>query len=282
MKETIISSETVDTAAQMFDQGLKYGFDLVTAICILIAGVVLSGWAQRAVLRALNQAEGFADETLKKVIARIVRYLILIIVAVLVLAQFGVQTTSIIAVLGAAGLAVGLALQGTLSNIAAGFMLLFLRPINVGDYIDANGVSGTVDEIGLFVSHLRTFDGLYVCVPNSQIWSGSITNYSKLPTRRFDLTIGIGYEDDIDKALKVLMGLAKDDKRVAAEPAAVALVSSLDDSAVTLQLRVWTKREDYWDVRCDMTRAVKLAMDEAGISIPYPQQDVHVKEMPAA
>ncbi len=265
-----------DVLAQIVNDGVAYTLDFVTALAILIAGIVLSNWVQRALLRSLGRVKGF-DETLRRVIGRIAKYAVLVFVVVLVLAQFGVQTTSIIAVLGAAGLAIGLALQGTLANIAAGFMLLFLRPFKVGDYIDADGIAGTVREIGLFVTELNTSDGIYIAAPNSKIWNATITNYSRLPTRRIALAVGIAYEDDIDRGLKVLGAVVGREKRVLDKPPPKVFVRSLDDSAVTLEIRAWTRRQDYADVLADLTRAVKTACDKAGLSIPYPQTDVHLK-----
>jgi len=195
-----------------------------------------------------------------------------------VLAQFGVQTTSIIAVLGAAGLAIGLAMQGTLQNIAAGVMLLFLRPFRINDYIDAEGIAGTVDEVGLFTTHMHTYDGVYQEVPNSQLWNRTIKNYSRLPTRRLDVIVGIAYSDDMDTAQNVLLNLLREDKRVHTDPEPQVLVSELGDSAVNLNLRCWTNADDYWGLLFDTTKAAKQRLDAAGISIPFPQRDVHLYE----
>lgn len=192
-------SETVDLAVQ-------YGLDVVGALIILIGGWVAAGWVRRKLLRVLERAPR-VDQTLRPVIASVVRYVILVFVLIAVLAQFGVQTTSIIALLAAGGLAIGLALQGTLQNIAAGIMFLFLRPFRVGDYIDAEGLAGTVNEIGLFTTQMRTYDGIYLEVPNAKIWNRAITNYSRVEARRLDLVVGIGYQDDIDKALAAMMDL---------------------------------------------------------------------------
>jgi len=202
--------------------------------------------------------------------------LILILVMVAVLAQFGVQTTSIIAVLGAAGLAVGLALQGTLANIAAGVLLLFLRPFKIGEYIDAGGVAGTVREIGLFATEFESYDGIFVMVPNSQLASAAITNYSRLPTRRLDLVIGISYGDNMNQAMTVLNDLLVHDDRILKEPAHQVMVKELADSSVNLNLRCWTKRQDYWSLLFDLTKQAKERLDKHGISIPFPQRDVHL------
>ncbi|MHA1165170.1 MAG: mechanosensitive ion channel family protein [Alphaproteobacteria bacterium] len=260
-------------ATEFFDVGLEYSLSLVSAIVILIAGIVLAGWVSRAISNRLESIKRF-DKTLIPVLAQIARYAILIFTFVLVLAEFGVQTASMIAVLGAAGLAIGLALQGTLQNVAAGMMLLFLRPFKVGDFISTAAGDGTVSEIGMFMTRMRTPQGLFVAVPNSKIWSDSITNFSKLPTRRIDLVVGISYDDDIDKARKLILKLAQSEKRVLESPEPVVNVINLGDSSVDLELRAWTKRSDYWNVRWGLTRDVKYALDKAGISIPYPHVQI--------
>ncbi len=256
---------------------VTFGMDILGGIVILILGWLIARWAQRSVQKLLNKTHKI-DATLKPLIASIVRYAILILVIIAVLGQFGVETTSLIAVLGAAGLAIGLALQGTLSNIAAGVMLLILRPMRIGEYINAEGTEGTVEEIGLFTSRLKKVDGVFVSVPNSQIWGKAITNFSRNATRRFDLTVGIGYDDNMDDALKVLKKLAKD-KRILKDPAPETMITSLGDSAVNTNLRVWCKTDDYWPLRFDLTKKVKEEFDKANISIPFPQRDVHVHEV---
>ncbi len=262
---------------QAIDLAVDYGLDVLGALAILIVGLIVAGWARRGVLRALNRVPR-VDETLKPVIASIVRYGILVFVLIAVLAQFGVQTTSIIALLGAAGLAIGLALQGTLQNISAGIMLLFLRPFRVGDYIDAEGLSGTVDEIGLFTTHMRTYLGIYLEVPNAKIWNRAILNYSRVTARRLDVVVGISYGDNIDNAQAVLLELMTSDSRVNAEPAPQVLVTELSDSSVNLDLRCWAGPDDYWAVLFDLNKAVKQRLDAEGITIPFPQRDVHLSE----
>lgn len=265
-------------AQQFYDIGIKYVIDVGLALIILIAGFMVSAWAQRVARRSLAKIRGL-DDTLEPFIARLIRYTILIVVFIAVLAQFGVQTTSIIAVLGAAGLAIGLALQGTLANIAAGVMLLFLRPFRVDDFIDAEGISGTIEEVGLFVTEMRTFDGLFVSVPNSQLWNRTIINFSRNRTRRLDLPVGVGYGDDLDQAKKVLSDLIASDDRVLKDPAPIVIVKSLDDSAVTLEIRLWASVEDFWTLKWDLTQRIKTSLDSAGLSIPFPQRDVHVFQM---
>jgi small conductance mechanosensitive channel len=265
----------VETVTALFELGIDYGLNALGALAILIIGWFVANLVRRSLRRMLAKS-GQVDATLQPVIANIVRYLILVFVLVAVLAQFGVQTTSVIAVVGAAGLAIGLALQGTMQNIAAGFMLLFLRPFGIGDYIDAGGISGTAEEIGLFVTTFKTPDGIYISVPNSQLWGTAITNYSRNPTRRIDLAVGIGYGDDIDRAQEVLLELAKGDDRIHAEPAPQVLVKGLGESSVDLGLRCWTSIDDFWPLLFDLTKRAKIDIEAAGLSIPYPQRDLHI------
>jgi small conductance mechanosensitive channel len=246
---------------------------LVSAIVLLLVGLWFAGWADRSVRRLLASR---VEPTLCGVLASVVRYGILIIVLVAVLGQLGIQTTSILAALGAAGLAIGLAMQGTLSNIAAGMMLLWLRPFKVGDYIDTGSVAGTVKELGLFASELHSWDGIYLFVPNAQLWNTRVINYSRLPTRMVELKFGVGYDDDLAKGQQVLSQLVTDDPRVRTDPAPLVFVNALGDSAVELALRFWVANADYWTLRRAMTERGKSALEDAGLSIPFPQRDVHL------
>jgi small conductance mechanosensitive channel len=252
--------------------------NIVSTLLLLIGGWIVAGWARRATRRALGRFHN-ADRTLVAMAAGTVRYFILITVVVMVLAQFGVQTASIIAALGAIGLAVGLALQGTLTNIASGVMLLFLRPFRVGDYVNANGHEGTVEEIGLFTTEFTTYDGLFMTVVNAAVWGGPIINYTRNPNRRHDIIIGIAYSDDIERAQAALLELLNSDARVLAEPTALAgpqiLVKELADSSVDLTMRFWTTSDDFWPASFDLRQAAKQRLDAAGITIPFPQRDVH-------
>ena len=254
---------------------VEYGVDIVGAIVLLIIGWMVAGWVRRGVRHALDRIPGM-DETLKPFLAKLVWYVTMIFVLVAVLNQFGVQTTSVIAVMGAAGLAIGLALQGTLANVASGVMLLFLRPFNIGDYVDAGGIAGTVVEIGLFNTEITTNNGLCLIVPNSKIWASPITNFSRNPTRRFDIPVGIGYDDDVDGAMALLAGLMDGDARVLADPEPVVAVDSLGDNAVIIKMRGWTKSDDYWDTLWDLNKAIKVDLQAAGYSIPFPQRDIHI------
>lgn len=255
---------------------VPYATDLIAALLLVVFGWIFAAWVHRAVGAALERAERI-EATFKPPIASTARYAVLVFVAIAVLAKFGVQTASLLAVLGAAGLAVGLALQGTLSNIAAGLMLLFLRPFRAGEYIDAEGTAGTVKEVGLFTTVLGTFDGVYVSVPNSHLWNRSIRNFSRFPTRRLDLVVGIGYGDDIDAALTALSDELAKDGRVLADPPAQVMVKELGESSVNINLRCWTNAGDYWDLLFDLTKRAKQRLDSEGITIPFPQRDVHLR-----
>ena len=254
---------------------IEYGVDIVGAIVLLIIGWTVAGWARRGVRHALERVPRM-DETLKPFLAKLVWYVIMAFVLVAVLSQFGVQTTSVIAVLGAAGLAIGLALQGTLANVASGVMLLFLRPFNIGDYVDAGGIAGTVVEIGLFNTEIKTRKGLCLIVPNKIIWESPITNFSRNPTRRFDITVGISYGDDVNGATDLLMGLLTGDERILDDPEPLAVVEELGDSAVIINLRAWTRAEDFWAAVWDLKKAIKVEFEVAGYSIPFPQRDIHI------
>ena len=259
----------------LIETGISFGLEIAAALAILVFGWWLAGRVQKLILRTLNRLPRM-DTTLKPFISSVARYAIIAITLVAVLARLGIQTTSIIAVLGAAGLAIGLALQGTLQNIAAGIMLLLLRPFKVGDYIDAGGIAGTVDEIGLFTTDMTTYDGVYRSVPNASLWNTSILNYSRLPTRRMDIPVGIAYEDDVEKAMTLLLGHLKQDNRVLSEPAPQVLVTGLGESSVDLSLRCWSERTDFWTLKFELNKNAKLWLDTAGISIPFPQRDVHL------
>ena len=256
---------------------LSYALNVAAGIVLLLFGWMLAGWARRIVLRLLDRTPRM-DRTLKPVLASIARYVVLVFVLVAVLAQFGVQTTSIIALLGAAGIAVGLALQGTLQNIAAGMMLLFLRPFQVGEYISADDIEGTVEEIGLFITRMTTFDGLFRTVPNAKLWNATITNYDRRPTRRLDLVVSISYGDSIETARKLLLGLLQGDARVKDDPAPQVLVETLSDSSVDLMLRCWCAKDDFWPLKYDLRKSAKESLEAEGLTIPFPQREVRMVE----
>jgi small conductance mechanosensitive channel len=252
---------------------------LIGAVLLVGVGWWLAGWTEDALGRLLDRQTRI-DPTLRGALTSIARYAILIVAAVAALAQIGVQTTSVLAVLGAAGLAIGLAMQGTLANIAAGIMLLWLRPFKVGDYIDTGTISGTIKEVGLFASELHTGDGIFLFVPNAQLWNTRLLNYSRLATRLVELQFGVSYGDDLAKGRQALADLAAADARVLRDPAPNIFVHALGDSAVVLALQVWTATSDYWPVRREFTERGKLALEGAGLSLPFPQRDLHVRSVP--
>jgi|APThiThiocy_cv2_1041547.scaffolds.fasta_scaffold00623_3 small conductance mechanosensitive channel len=260
---------------------IAYAFSVVGAILILLIGYVIAGLAERSVFAGLGRIRG-VDQTLRIFLSKVLRYAILILVGVTVLAQFGVQTASIIATLGAAGLAIGLALQGTLQNIASGIMLLVLRPFRVGEYITVGGISGTVLEIGLFATQLRTWDGLYVMAPNNQLWNTAVTNYSRNPRRLDECAIRITYDDDIGLALRTFVELAKADTRILKEPAPVPYVKELGDTGIMVVLRYWTTSSDNWATKNDLLKTVRETFEQRGISIPFTQRQIQVVGKPAA
>ncbi|MCO6185589.1 mechanosensitive ion channel family protein [Rhizobium sp. L1K21] len=249
---------------------ISYGLSVVGAVAILIVGWIVAGVLSRTTLNALKRVER-VDLAVAGFFATAVRWGILVIVIVMVLGQFGVQTTSIVAALGAAGLAIGLALQGTLQNVAAGIMLLVLKPFRLGDFVDTGSIAGTIEDIGLFATRMKKIDGLYLLVPNTLLWNVPITNYSRNTLRRYDLTIGIGYEDDISKAEQIMLDLAGADERILKDPEPGTFVAELGDSAVSVTLRYWTASSDFWMTSREMTKKAKVAFDENGINIPYPQ-----------
>ncbi len=256
--------------------------NLIGALLLLAAGYFISRWAANVVKRLMG-VRTQVDQTLTPVLATFVRYVVMIIAVVAALGQLGVQIASVLAVLGAAGLAIGLALQGTLSNIAAGLMLLWLRPFRAGEYIDADGIAGTVVEVGLFASTLRTAEGIYRFAPNSDLWNKPILNYTRNPTRRLEFVVGIDYRDDIAKARDVLLTLARSDTRILSEPEPLVVISQLGDSSVNLTLRCWVPTPEYWETLWSLTEKGKAAIEAAGLSIPFPQRVVrHVGAAQAA
>ena len=263
------------TLEQTMTLATTYGLRVLGAIVVLIVGWIIAGWAGRWTDKGLAKTRK-VDETLRGFLSSLIRYIVLIFTGLAVLNQFGVQTTSIIAVLAAASLAVGLALQGTLSNVAAGVMLLLFRPFKVGDYVEVAGVSGTVKSISLFVTELATPDNVQILAPNNQVWGSAVTNYSFHDTRRCDLVLSIGYDDDIEKAMRCVEEMAAADGRVFDDPAPLIVVGELADSSVNIVIRLWCNASDNWALKCDMTKALKLRMDAEGISIPYPQRTVHL------
>lgn len=252
---------------------LSSSVNILAGLGTIIIGFWLSSKASSMVRKQMSTLQR-VDKTLAPILASIIRYAGFILTLVVALGQFGVQTTSIIAVLGAAGLAIGLALQGTLSNVASGIMLLLLRPFSVGDWIETNSISGTVREIGLFATQIDTFDNIYITVPNSSIWSATIINNSRHQIRRMDLDIGIGYNSDLDKVEKALLTLTKD-KRILSDPEPQFLVVDYADSAILVRLRLYAQYEDFFALNWDLKRRLKPVLDAHNIEIPFPQRVVH-------
>ncbi|MEO0574216.1 MAG: mechanosensitive ion channel domain-containing protein [Pseudomonadota bacterium] len=259
--------------------GVTFGLNLLAAIGIFIVGRVIVSIIMRGVRSLMDRVD--FDPLLERFVSNIVRTLLNIFVILAALTKLGFEMTSVIAVLGAAGLAVGLALQGSLSNFASGVLIIIFRPYHEGDYVEAGGVSGSVQEVSIFNTILMTPDNRRVIVPNSAITSSAITNYSTQPTRRIDLVIGVGYDDDLKKAEQALRDVIAADDRIMSEPAPTVAVSELADSSVNFVVRPWVKTSDYWPVRFAITRAIKDRLDADGISIPYPQRDVHVHQKSA-
>ena len=275
--EQLIPAEMIEQAMALAIDG---GIALLTAIVTLIIGFWVAGRVGKSIGRLLDSRDGI-DQTLKPVLVGIARYTIIIATMVAVLSQFGIEIASIIAVLGAIGLAVGLALQGTLSNVASGVMLLSLRHFKVGDVVNVSGLTGAVVEIGIFSTQLKTADGVFIMVPNSNIWGAAITNFSRNDTRRVDVLASISYDDDIEKAMALLTGIISSDDRYLKEPGPVVFVAAMAASSIDIQMRGWVDNGDYWAVLWDTTKRVKVDLEAAGFSIPYPQQDVHIHTLPA-
>lgn len=251
-----------------------FGLRLITAVIILIIGRWLAGLTRRLATEVMVRAH--TDEALVKFLSSLTYYLVLAIALVAALDRVGVQTASIIALMGAAGLAVGLALQGALGNFAAGVMILFFKPFTLNDFVEISGETGTIEEIQIFNTVLVTLDNKTVIIPNGQVTNGNIINYSKKGKIRMDMIFGIGYGDDLRQAKRVLTEIVSADDRVFADPAPTVSVMELADSSVNFTVRPYVKIEHYWAVYFDMHEAVKLRFDEMGISIPYPQHDVHM------
>jgi small conductance mechanosensitive channel len=267
----------------MFD---SLGFDNLISVVLLpllakvivTIGILIVGWAITKLI--LNVVERYlvkykTDQLLVRFVTTVVNAILLLIVIITALSYLGIDTTSLIALLGAAGLAVGLALQDSLKNFASGVMLMLQRPFTTGDLVETAGTTGLVEEVNLFTSILHTPDNRKVIVPNGEIYDGVITNYSAHATRRVDMVFGIGYEDDIRNARQIIYGVLENDERVLKEPEPVVAVSELAASSVNVNVQPWVKTEDYLAVKSDVTEKIKLALDENGISIPYPQMDVH-------
>lgn len=251
-----------------------WGLKALAALGIFFVGRIIAGWVRRFATRGLKRAQ--FDATLVPFLANLVYAGLLTFVILAALQVLGIPTSSAIAVLGAAGLAVALAFQGSLSNFSSGVLLLTFRPFKVGDFVEAAGVSGTVQEVGVFFSILHTPDNIRIVMPNSKISGEVIKNYTSNETRRVDLVMGVGYDDDLDLAIRTIHEVLSEEERVLAEPEPLVAVDNLGASSVDIVVRPWVKTDDYWGARRDLTKALKERLEAAGCNIPYPQRDVHL------
>ena len=269
------ASELMQAANErLTTNGVEFATNVVVALIVFFVGRMLVGWIVKLARSAMQRAE--VDKTLETFLANLLRMVLLVLVIITAIGMLGIQTTSFIAIFGAAGLAIGLALQGSLSNFAAGVLIVLFRPYRVGDWIEGAGVSGSVVQVQILTTVLKTGDNKKVIVPNSQIMDSIITNYSANDTRRIDMVVGVGYDDDLDKVKKTLQEVVAADERVLADPAVTIAVSELADSSVNFVVRPWVNTADYWGVKFDLTEAIKKRFDQEGISIPFPQRDVHI------
>jgi len=273
-----------DKVSQVLEMGkelvITYGIKVITALVIFIIGKMVANWVKKLVIKVMKKAD--VDQMIISFTSSIAYIAMLAFVVVAALGQLGIQTTSFIAILGAAGLAIGLALQGSLANFAAGFLLIIFRPFKVGDVIEAAGVTGKVNAIHIFTTTLTTPDNKTIIVPNAKLGSDNIINYSTQATRRVDLTVGVSYDADLKEVRTILEDIVSKDSRILSDPAHQIAVSELGDNSVNFVVRLWVESADYWDVFFNTTETVKTRFDAAGIGIPFPQRDVHVYEHKAA
>ena len=265
-----------ETFQKVYDLLMLYGVKVIAAIAIFIIGRWVAKGFQSLTKKLMDKKN--VDPTITGFVGNLTYMALLVFVIIAALSQLGIQTTSFIAILGAAGLAIGLALQGSLSNFAAGFLMLIFKPFKVGDYIEAAGVDGTVETIQIFTTTLQTPDNKTIIIPNSGVTNGNIVNYTVKGTRRVDMVFGISYEDDIEKAKQIMADVLGKDDRILKDPPIQIAVSELADSSVNFVVRPWANIENYWGIYFDTMENIKKAFDEAGVSIPYPQRDVHMYE----
>jgi len=268
-------STTWDNILEMLrTTGLEFSINLITAIAIFYIGRIVVRFLTRG-LRKVMQAQKI-DKTLESFVCNLASIVLLAFVIVASVSALGIQTTSFIAVLGAAGLAIGLALQGSLSNFASGVLIVMFRPYKVGDWVEAAGVAGTIVEVQILTTVFKTGDNKSIIVPNGQVMNSVITNYSANDQRRIDMVVGVSYDDDLDKVRATLEDLIAADDRILDDPACLIAVAELADSSVNFVVRPWVKSSDYWGVKFDLTEAIKKRFDKEGIAFPFPQQDVHL------
>ena len=267
-------NSAVDLAAWLGELAIQFGLKILAAIAVLVIGNWIAKWLRGLTRKLMNNRE--IDATVVSFVANLVYYATLIAVIIVALSQLGVETASFVAVLGAAGLAIGLALQGSLSNFAAGILIILFRPFKAGDFIETAGATGIVEQVEIFTTTLKTPDNCKVIVPNSSILSNNIKNFSGYPIRRIDMVFGIGYENDIDKARQIIGDVLNEDSRILTDPKPTISLFQLADSSVNFAVRPWVNGADYWIVMCDTTETIKKRFDAAGINIPFPQREVHV------
>lgn len=270
------SVESTPLLEQVQTIAVEWGVKILGFLLILIVGMWVAKLIKKGIVSVMEKRK--VDPTLTKFLASLCHVAIKAFVVIAALGQLNVQTASFVAILGAAGLAVGLALQGSLSNFASGVLMIIFKPIALGDFVEAGGATGAVEEIGIFTTTINSPDNKRIIVPNSQIMGGKITNFNANGTRRVDLVAGISYSDDIDKAKSILEGILAKDERILKDPAYTVAMVELADSSVNFVVRPWCAGADYWGVYFDTTEAIKKSFDEAGISIPFPQRDVHIYE----
>ena len=256
---------------------VPWSIRLIVALAIFIIGRMIARLIVDIVKKPMSKSG--MDVMLIKFLGSLIYSVLLIAVVLAAVDQLGINITSLLAIVGAAGLAIGLALKDSLSNFAAGIMIIIFRPFRIGDFINAGGQAGVVDEIGLFCTLLHTGDNQRIIMPNSGVLGSTIVNVNALGTRRIDLVIGIGYDDNIGQARDIILGIIDADPRILKDPAAAVSVAELGDSSINMNVRPWVKAEDYWAVRSDLLETIKLSLDQAGISIPYPQRDVHLHQV---
>jgi len=271
--ETLSSAD--QWAATLVAFATTYGLKVIGAIVILIVGRIVAGLVRRGVRKVMTARQ--VDPSLIGFAGGLAHAAIMVFAVLAALSAFGIQTASFVAVLGAAGFAIGFALQGMLSHFAAGVMLLVFRPFKVGDYVDAGGVAGSVKEIRIFNTILSTPDNVLVTVPNGKIYGDVIKNYAGYDTRRVEWSVGIAYDSPIGQAMDVILGILRAESRVHSDPEPMVAVSELADSSVNLVVRGWVNSSDFWGVKCDLTRKIKEELDANGIEIPFPQRVVHMQ-----
>lgn len=257
--------------------GVDFGIKILGALAIFIVGKWIASVLRNTVKKTMKKRD--VDPALISFGTNMIYYILMIAVVLASVQNIGFQTTSLVAVLGAAGLAVGLALQGSLSNFASGVLIIMFRPFRIGDFIMAGGEAGSVQEIGVLATTLHTPDNKKVIVPNSAIMASSITNVTANDTRRVDMTVGVSYSDDLDKVQNVILDVLNADERILKDPAPMVVVAELGDSSVNFNVRPWAKTSDFWGVFFDFQKAIKQRLDKEGVSIPFPQQDVHMHQV---